>query len=64
MAYASAHHSHHEGLLPQVAKAVTEFAGAWFSATPLYIVYQAVSSATYAPTTNTSALDLPTLMRE
>ena len=64
MAYASAHHSDHEGLLSQVVKAVTEFAGAWFSATPLYIVYQAVSSGTYAPAARNSALDLPTLMRE
>ena len=64
MAYASAHHSHHDGLLSSIAKGVTEFASAWFSATPLYIVYQAVSSGTYAPANSTSTLDLPTLMRE
>ncbi|MBB3264753.1 hypothetical protein FHW79_002371 [Azospirillum sp. OGB3] len=64
MAYASAHHSHHDGLLSSLAKGVTEFVSAWFSATPLHIVYQAVSSATYAPTARTSTLDLPTLMRE
>ena len=64
MAYASAHHSHHDGLLSQIAKDVVEFASAWFEATPLYIVYQAVSSGTYAPVASTSTLDLPTLMRE
>ncbi|WP_114859616.1 hypothetical protein [Azospirillum brasilense] len=64
MAYASAHHSHHDGLLSSIAKGVTEFASAWISATPLYIVYQAVSSGAYAPAASTSTLDLPTLMRE
>lgn len=64
MAYASAHHSHHDGLLSNLVKGVTEFAGAWFSATPLYIVYQAVSSGTYAPAASASMLDLPTLIRE
>lgn len=64
MAYASAHHSHHDGLLSNLVKGVTEFAGAWFSATPLYIVYQAVSSGIHAPAASASTLDLPTLMRE
>lgn len=67
MAYTTASHIDHDGIVSRAAKGASEFVGAWIEATPAYAVYKAlVADAPSAGSTTIarSALDLPTLMRE
>lgn len=67
MAYTTASHIDHDGIVSRVTKGVSEFVGAWIEATAAYAVYKALAVDAPSARNTTiarSALDLPTLMRE
>lgn len=73
MAYTTASHADHDGMVSRVAKAVSEFVSAWFEASAAYAVYKELSVASRSELAARGlrrqdvarfSMDLPTLMRE
>lgn len=73
MAYTTASHTDHDGVLSGIVKGVREFVSAWFETSAAYIVYRELSALSTAELASRdlrredigrTAMDLPTLMRE
>ncbi|KAA0682399.1 hypothetical protein [Roseomonas genomospecies 6] len=73
MAYTTASHIDHDGLLSRVVKGVREFVSAWFEASAAYTAYRELSALSRAELAARGlrredagrvAMDLPTLIRE
>ncbi|TWA86901.1 hypothetical protein FBY14_11197 [Azospirillum brasilense] len=73
MAYTTASHTDHDGLLSGIARGVREFVSAWFEASAAYTVYCELSALSRAELAARDlrredigrvAMDLPTLMRK